>query len=233
MRKSLQAISVLFATAVILTGALWFKTTMRDMEILRHQVSEARIEAARAAASATVNVEYDLILQSLLAKLREYGTMSEFTEREITDLARLIMEQSAMHSDSGLTPSLILAVVEAESGFNPTAVSNVGALGLMQVMPGTGRVYLQDMGYTEYSDHLLHDVRINARVGIAHLMFLHQMLTSEGLEDVDDFDLSLVAYNWGESPMRRLIAGSDDPADLRYALKVKGMKLTYTEGGLE
>ena len=84
-------------------------------------------------------------------------------------------------SEFGVDRSLVKAVIHAESGYNPNAVSSKGAAGLMQLMPATA----QDLRVADSfnpSD--------NIRGGVRYLRFL--LDTFKG-----DVTLALAAYNAG------------------------------------
>ncbi|MDQ2817737.1 MAG: lytic transglycosylase domain-containing protein [Candidatus Eremiobacteraeota bacterium] len=53
-------------------------------------------------------------------------------------LDRIVSQQSEAH---GLPPALLRAVIAQESAGDPSAVSRAGAMGLMQLMPGTASAY--------------------------------------------------------------------------------------------
>lgn len=65
-------------------------------------------------------------------------------------------------------PALVLAIARRESEFRPDARSHVGALGLMQVMPETGRMMAEELGL-EYDPALMLDGDYNARLGAGYL----------------------------------------------------------------
>ena len=94
--------------------------------------------------------------------------------------APLIAETARQHK---LSPALLHAVVTVESGYNPRARSNKGAVGLMQLMPGTAKRYA-------VSD--IWDPRQNLNGGARYLGDLLQMFNN-------DLGLALAAYNAGEN----------------------------------
>lgn len=82
-----------------------------------------------------------------------------------------------------LVPELLHAVIRTESAYDPSAVSSAGAIGLMQLMPGTAARY-------NVSD--IWDPADNLRGGAAYLRDLLQMFDQ-------DLRLALAGYNAGEN----------------------------------
>lgn len=100
--------------------------------------------------------------------------------------------------------SLALAITRRESEFNPRVVSSAGAMGLMQVMPGTAKMMAAKVGLPYEKARLTADWQYNVALGSAYL---------EGL--VAEFGTSpvLVAagYNAGPGRPRGWIADFGDP----------------------
>ncbi|HIZ27736.1 MAG TPA: lytic transglycosylase domain-containing protein [Candidatus Adamsella sp.] len=102
----------------------------------------------------------------------------------VEDIDYIIKEKADKYN---LDESLIKAVIKAESGFNPNAVSKAGASGLMQLMPGTAR----GLGVED-----IFDVEQNIEGGAKYL---------RGMLDRFDGDksLALAAYNAGPNAVKR------------------------------
>ncbi|MDI6601131.1 MAG: lytic transglycosylase domain-containing protein [Thermoanaerobacteraceae bacterium] len=89
----------------------------------------------------------------------------------------------------GIDPYLVLAVIKAESNFNPEAVSIRGAVGLMQIHPDTGEWIAKNLGINRYSNNILYAPETNIRFGCWYLNNLNQ--------EFKDPVLVLAAYNAG------------------------------------
>jgi len=69
---------------------------------------------------------------------------------------------------------LIMAIIKAESGYKPDAVSPVGAVGLMQIMPGTGKEIADKLKIQNYNDDMLKDPDTNIKFGCWYINWLNK-----------------------------------------------------------
>lgn len=114
------------------------------------------------------------------------------TEAERAEALGPMIERIA--GEYGLDPALVRAVIDAESSFDPKAVSDKGARGLMQIMPIAQREVMRRHGLP---DGDLFDPEYNLTLGCA---YLRQLLTRfDG-----DLHLSLAAYHMGPTRTARL-----------------------------
>lgn len=100
---------------------------------------------------------------------------------------------------NGIDPMLVVAVIRAESSFNAFAVSHVGAMGLMQVMPDTGAWLMDRRGEKLGPKSNLFDQELNIELGAAYL--------AELIERFGTVEKALVAYNAGPGAARKILAG--------------------------
>ena len=105
-----------------------------------------------------------------------------------------LLEQAAR--DYSLEPALLKAIMAAESGFNPTAVSPKGALGLMQLMPATAERYGVSGDLKKSIDQKLFDPKTNIRLGARYLRDLRALFPGKP-------DLVIASYNAGEGAVQR------------------------------
>jgi soluble lytic murein transglycosylase-like protein len=99
-------------------------------------------------------------------------------------LAREIAKSLAIRArEHRRDPDLVLAMMDVESNFNPNAISPVGAVGLMQIMP----VWKKDFGI----DKDLHDVDTSINYGLTILSTYEKVY--------GNIDMALTAYNRGPS----------------------------------
>lgn len=80
----------------------------------------------------------------------------------------------------GVSPQVIYAVIRTESGFDPDAKSDAGAVGLMQIMPDTFD-WLQLYTKESYDKSSLYDPEINIKYGTYYLSMLYKKYGSEQL----------------------------------------------------
>jgi soluble lytic murein transglycosylase len=98
-----------------------------------------------------------------------------------------------------LSPQLVKSVMTQESHFDPGAVSPKGALGLMQVMPATGKWMAGRMGLKGFTVSQLTNPDTNIHIGCAYLAYLNGIARKRGAGTSG----VLASYNGGPKYMKK------------------------------
>ncbi len=116
--------------------------------------------------------------------IEQPSRITQYTRRSLGDFDALIDEAAVRYK---MPPALVRAVMHTESAFDPNALSQVGASGLMQLMPMTARdMYVKD----------IFDPKENIEGGVRYLRVL-----------ANEFDGDMVkmvaAYNAGPEAVKK------------------------------
>ena len=125
--------------------------------------------------------DYRLIIRT---RPRTYSRDLKFMSGNKIKFNELVAKAAAKHQ---MDPKLLHAVIQAESAYNPNAVSSAGAVGLMQLMPDTARRY----GVTDRRD-----AEQNVDGGTRYLKDLLAMFNS-------NLTLAVAGYNAGEGAVMK------------------------------
>jgi hypothetical protein len=164
-------------------GLLWWLVLCLGVQSLP-STTPGLVEPGPPATTFHVPPPRDPLIDDLRHQFARHHTgLSEF---EIEQVAQTIVHEAER---LGVPPSLILGVIQIESGFYNFAVSNKGAMGLMQIMPATGRALAQRQGIPWQGRETLFDPVVNVRLGITYIAWLEARFGR--------IDAALAAYNWG------------------------------------
>lgn len=106
--------------------------------------------------------------------------------------------------EEALERPLVLALTRQESQFDPDAKSPAGALGLMQLMPGTAKDVAKDLGIKIRTAELTSNQSLNVRLGSRYLADMGDTFGGS-------YILSVAAYNAGPTNVRRWLEANGDP----------------------
>jgi len=100
---------------------------------------------------------------------------------------------------NGLDPYLVASLIRQESEFNPNAVSRANAVGLMQLLPKTGKAVAKEVKLKRYSASQLYTPAVNMQLGTR---YFRGMVDKFG----GSFEYALAAYNAGSDRVDEWLA---------------------------
>lgn len=132
----------------------------------------------------------------------------DIAESEAWRVSEVILEESQKRD---IDPILVLALIEVESRFQYTVVSPMGARGIMQIMPDTGKFLTETRGNeigvrpASFRPESLDDPLLSIRLGV---FYLHDLK-----KQFQNLNHALIAYNAGPAEIQNRIENNLELSD--------------------
>ena len=181
---------------------------------IAHQVAGGVAAGVQSAATAPVTAITESAPTAAAAAPRRLALVTETAKEQFFKTQvpfGSIIYKEAKKND--LRPELVAAIVQAESRFKPTARSGVGAVGLMQLMPRTGRW----MGARDLTNPVQ-----NIAAGTKYLKYLNEQFKGNETKII-------AAYNAGEGNVRRFGGIPPFKETRNYVKKVRNYETEFKE----
>ena len=101
-------------------------------------------------------------------------------------------------SENELDPYLVASLIRQESEFNPNAISRANAVGLMQLLPVTGKKVAKEVKMHHFSPNQLYTPTVNLQLGTRYFKSM--------VDKFGSFEYALAAYNAGSDRVEDWLA---------------------------
>jgi len=211
MKGVLASVGLVLVTAGPASADLVFFQTGRSLSVKSHRVEgstiilelrsggEMQCDLSLVADVQPDEVPYPEPAPPEIAEMVAPGKIASAALREHAQYGPIIQK---LAEEQGVDSTLVRAVIQVESGYQPRARSRKGALGLMQLMPATAR---------QYGVRNLFDPTANIEAGIKHL---------KSLLDRFPLALALAAYNAGEAAVEKFRGVPPYPETQAYVSRI-------------
>ena len=140
--------------------------------------------------------KFSVIILSIFSVILVF--LSSFFIVEIGGYGAILNKVKQYSKSENLSPQLVLAIIKTESNFNKNAVSNKGAVGLMQLTKNTANYIAKITNFNGEIDLFNEDT--NLILGIKYLRYLSNKFS--------DINAVICAYNAGETKVREWLDSS-------------------------
>lgn len=146
---------------------------------------------------------YDFLIACILLNQKKYHSAIKASEKHENKIEFLPLIYPTGYEEyvkaecelKKLDPALAMAVIWQESKYLPDAVSIAGAMGLMQLMPGTAAGIANKLGYKNFNTYQLYKPDLNIKFGTYYLNFTMKAFNNNLIA-------AIASYNAGTGPVR-------------------------------